>query len=624
MCGILIASGKYDVTSLNLSLNKISHRGPDATRHVTVDGVYMGHTRLAIIDLSPAGNQPMASHCGRYTIVFNGEIYNFEYLKKELSDNGFIFKTNSDTEVILALYSIYKDKLLKKLNGIFSFVIFDSFENVYFVARDAMGVKPLYYYKNDDILVFSSELKAIKDYIDKLIDVDAIKKYLTYMWCPGERTAYKNVFKFPPGAAAYCRNTTILKLWKWYISSIKYKISSEDNIIQDSKKLIKSAVENQLIADVPVGAFLSGGVDSSSIVYFASQIKPDLECFTIRTNDNNSEINSDYYHAKILSDKLNLNLNSTLITENDILDNIYTIVYHMDEPICDPAAFNTFFISKLASNLGIKVMLSGTGGDDIFTGYRRHDAIAFKNKYNSLLNNPLSNLLMTTLKTLISNNKNLRRLSKLLDVYTDRNGNYLPKYFHWINHKNINLLFRDNYLIKNEFQSIDDEFNHYLDEISYLDNDLDKCLLLEQNFFLPDHNLIYSDKMSMAHGVELRVPFLDPHLVSYANSIPLDIKYKNFHAKHVLKSAMIGMIPDTILNRKKVGFGLPLRTWLNNGLYPLVEKHLSKNEIEKYNIFNYQEIDKLIKSNKNNKIDASYTIFSLVICQIWFDLFIGD
>lgn len=624
MCGILIASGKYDVTSLNLSLNKISHRGPDATSHVTVGGVYMGHTRLAIIDLSPAGNQPMTSHCGRYTIVFNGEIYNFEYLKKELSDNNFIFKTNSDTEVILALYSIYKDKLLKKLNGIFSFVIFDSFKNVYFVARDAMGVKPLYYYKNDDILVFSSELKAITDYIDKLIDVDAIKKYLTYMWCPGERTAYKNVFKFPPGGAAYCRNTTILKLWKWYFSSIKYKISSEENIIQDSRKLIKSAVENQLIADVPVGAFLSGGVDSSSIVYFASQIKPDLECFTIRTNDNNSEINSDFHHAKILSDKLNLNLNSTLITENDILDNIYTIVYHMDEPICDPAAFNTFFISKLASNLGIKVMLSGTGGDDIFTGYRRHDAIAFKNKYNSFLNNPLSNLLMTLLKTLISNNKNLRRLSKLLDVYTDRNGNYLPKYFHWINHKNINLLFKNNFLIKNEYESLDDEFNHYLNEISYLDNDLDKCLLLEQNFFLPDHNLIYSDKMSMAHGVELRVPFLDPHLVSYANSIPLDIKYKNFHSKHVLKSAMIGMIPDTILNRKKVGFGLPLRSWLNNGLYPLVEKHLSKNEIEKYNIFNYQEIDKLIRSNKNNKIDASYTIFSLVICQIWFDLFIGD
>lgn len=620
MCGILGAAGvgKFDEIIFKESLKMIFHRGPDANgTYVTNDrNLFLGHARLSIIDTSQSGSQPMSSACGNYVITYNGEIYNFKSLASKYLPKEFSLRGSSDTEVFLELFSQYGKKILSELDGIFAAAIYSKLENKIYLMRDRYGVKPLYFYLNEKSLIFSSEtrpiIKLLKDKPE--FSEHSLINSLKYLWNSSHESYIKGIYKHQAG---YCSSIDLdsfkivensfsdLPLISHYKAkeSKSLKISS---LIHQARDLLRQSVSDQMISDVPVGSFLSGGLDSSSIAYFANEINPSLDYFTIRTSGQSHEgFEDDLRYAKLISDKLNLKLNILDITPDQIIDSIQEMVRIMNEPISDPAIFNTYLISSFAKQNGIKVLLSGVGGDDLFTGYRRHKAIK--------LSKFLRYIPFKFLTRMPLNDSLNRRISKL---HYHKVGKYnLSNFFHWIeksDHLN---------LINKEFkeQAIkEDALDKYSIEIKDICSDrIDRMLLLEQRFFLREHNLHYTDLMSMAAGVEVRVPFLSNDLSNFAASIPSSYQQTIFHSKNILKKSMVGLLPNEIIFRSKTGFGAPLRKWVKQDLSLFIQDTITPDALNKLKIFDTKNVIDLIQSNKDGKIDASYTIFQILTLVIW-------
>ena len=639
MCGIAGYSKSYyknlDSEVLNQSINNLMHRGPDDT------GIYedkksaigVAHSRLSILDLSPLGHQPMFSDDGDVILVFNGEIYNFLDIKRELLSEGHVFKGNSDTEVLLNLYLHFKSSkqldfglILRKLNGIFAFAIVDKHSNSLILARDAIGVKPLYYstinHGGLNSFYFSSEIKSLISMIPLVgnIDVKSINRYLTYLWCPGPGTPLENIKKIEPGEYLIIKYGVIQERHTWYKLprySKNTTLLDKKNAIRDTEKILRLAVHRQMVADVDVGAFLSGGLDSSSIVAFAKEIKPDIHCFTIDVKGGMSDdINCDLPYAKIVSKHLNVKLDIVSVDPLRIADDLEKMIFQLDEPLADLSALNVFYISQLAKNNGIKVLLSGAGGDDFFSGYRRHQALAFKN-YISWM--PESALLRISElgKNFNEHGTFSRRIKKLLSGFALKGDALLVNYFRWIDNAELIKLYSNDFKVALKESMAEDTMLKFLSELPGDTNSLDRLLGLEQRFFLPDHNLNYTDKMSMSSGVEVRVPFLDLDLIDFCSTLPNTFKMHGFQAKWILKKAMETYLPKKIIYRPKTGFGLPLRRWINHELREIIQDYLSYENLEKRGLFDPKGVHSLISNNKKGLIDASYTIFSLLCIEIW-------
>ncbi|MBF0289967.1 MAG: asparagine synthase (glutamine-hydrolyzing), partial [SAR324 cluster bacterium] len=385
MCGIAGFSGNFERSLLEQMNQSIAHRGPDDA------GVYidqeqkigLAHRRLSIIDLSAHGHQPMWDKTQTVAIVFNGEIFNYQELRSHLIKEGWEFESHCDTEVLLNLYLKEGEEMLGSLNGMFAFALWDTRNQTLFLARDGVGVKPLYYAETPKGFLFASELKALlaETSLEQTLNPEAIHYYLSYLWCPAPHTILHSVQKLKPGHALIVKNGKIEKNRPFY--DLPYnqpiEIFSEKNAIEQVQHHVKQAVERQMVADVPVGAFLSGGLDSSAVVAFARQCSPhnQFDCFTIGFKDSSFQqegMTDDLPFAQRVADYLDVNLH-TIYVGTEMLDQLETMVYHLDEPQADPAPLNALFISKLAHDQGLKVLLSGAGGDDIFTGYRRHYAL---------------------------------------------------------------------------------------------------------------------------------------------------------------------------------------------------------------------------------------------------------
>jgi asparagine synthase (glutamine-hydrolysing) len=635
MCGISgisVApplSVKPDV--LSRSLSKLAHRGPDDSGVFEdhVQGIGMVHTRLSIIDRSLFGHQPMQTSDGSVTLIFNGEIYNYRELRVMLEERGAPFHGNSDTEVLLNLYIAYGEEMLNLLNGIFAFAIWDGKKEALFIARDAFGVKPLYYSTNDGSFAFSSEIKALLPLIDDVLELDlaSLHRYLTFLWCPGEGTPIKSVHKMPPGGALWVKKGAIIREWNWYqlplpkaVASLDLKCSLNGVVTH-----LRSAVMNQLVSDVPVGAFLSGGLDSSAVVAFAREENPDIHCFTI---DSGATLEGgavdDLPFARRAAKFLNVKLDVISVNSNQVAMDLSRMVEQLDEPIADPAALNVLYISQLARSQGIKVLLSGAGGDDLFTGYRRHLAYSF-DKYWSWVPNKIK----TSVEVLTSNSNHknalFRRGHKLFSGASLNGDDRLINYFKWIDDARIKNLFtpdaRD--ALRPDFISAKPMID-FLEKLPSTTKPLDRMLALEQRFFLADHNLNYTDKMSMAAGVEVRVPFLDLELVKFVAQIPLKFKQRGMQGKWILKKAMEPYLPNEIIYRPKSGFGVPLRKWILTDLREMVGDLLSVESLHRRGVFDPVAVQRLITSNNEGKIDASYTIFSLLCIEIWCRKFIDN
>ena len=626
MCGI---SGYYDssnsIASLNESLNLLQHRGPDdgGTYVDNSSNIGLGHRRLSIIDTSILGHQPMFDSKKKIVLVFNGEIYNFKELKIDLIKEGFTFKGNSDSEVLLNLYISRGIQMLSQLNGIFSFVIWDKNIEQLFLARDSFGVKPLYYSISENGFCFSSEIKSLFPLmpvvIDQTVDAESIAKYLSFLWCPGSGTPLNSVKKLPPGEAMIVKNGCIVNQWPWFrlpVFSQGQKQYDKEQSISGVRRHLRQAVHRQMVSDVPVGAFLSGGLDSSSIVAFAKELSPDIRCFSIDTRRNDNEFVDDLPYAKLVAKHLGVPLDIVTIDSHNLANDIEKMVYQLDEPLADPAALNVFYISQLARQQGIKVLLSGVGADDLFTGYRRHHALQIE-KYWSWMPKSVRKSLKSLTSNLDTNNNIKRRINKLFSGADLSSQDRLINYFRWTDTSILNSLFDPELRRELKDKNSNTTMSDFIEPLLENKTRLDSMLALEQRYFLTDHNLIYTDKMSMAAGVEVRVPFLDKDLVDFASKIPNKYKQSGSTGKWVLNMAMKPYLPKDIFHRPKTGFGVPLRSWIKYELRDIIGDLLSTDSLKKRGLFEPNAVSSLISDNKLGKIDATYTIFSLLCIEIW-------
>lgn len=630
MCGIIGISGKFESSFLKVGAAAIQHRGPDdfGIYEDAQSQIGLGHTRLSIVELSSLGHQPMVSDDGHVVLVFNGEIYNFRELRVELETNGIIFKGYSDTEVVLQLYLEHGQSMLSRLNGIFAIGLWDARVQRLLLARDAMGVKPLYIYEGHESFAFSSEIKALVHLTPELttLDYSSVHRYLSFQWCPGAGTPFEAINKLGPGEGVWVAKGKVLERFAWYelpIFDQKPSIQpTQFEAIQGVASHVRQAVHRQMVADVPVGAFLSGGLDSSSVVTFAKELNPDIQCFTIECEGGqDSGMADDLQYAKKVAKHLNVPLQIVKIDSARMAADLEKMVFQLDEPLGDPAPLNVLYISQMAREQGIKVLLSGAGGDDVFSGYRRHFALKSERYWNWLPHFARSGLeAMTT--SLDQRNPIFRRIAKLFNGAALDGDARIANYFLWAKRVDLYPLYTTNFLAHLNGQEAAEPMLDFLSSVPNAASPLERMLALEQRFFLPDHNLTYTDKMSMAVGVEVRVPLLDLDLVKFASEIPDCYRQRGRHSKWVFKKAMEAYLPKDVIYRPKTGFGSPLRRWMRFELRELLGDLLSVDSLKRRGLFDPVAVQNLIVANESGKTDSSYTLFSLLCIEIWCRAFI--
>jgi len=628
MCGILGFVGTFGIASLEAMATALAHRGPD-DRGLHIDesqGIGLGQTRLAIIDLTATGHQPMADARARYLVVFNGEIYNYRELRAELRRDGVTFRGHSDTEVMLEWYARVGPAVLDKLNGIFALAIWDRERCELFLARDGLGVKPLYYTEGQRGFAFASELKALVPVLDsRTLDAAALHRYLSYLWCPGEATPIREVRQLHPGEAMLVREGRIARRWTWYeLPARRPPMGAipDNEVVSSTAAMLRSAVHRQLVADVPVGAFLSGGLDSSAVVAFAREQTADIQCFTIDLQGgNDAGFADDLPYARRVAQQLKVPLHVVSVEASQMAQDLERMVWMIDEPLADPAPLNVLYISRLARQHGIKVLLSGAGGDDLYTGYRRHLALRYEQWWSWLPANARRGL-ATIAQRLDASSAFGRRAQRLLSNAGASGAQRLAGYFSWTPEDRLRALYAPAFLDALGAERADAPMVEYLIGMPASLAPLDQMLALEQRFFLADHNLLYTDRMSMAVGVEVRVPFLDPDLVAHAARIPNRFKQHGRTGKWVLKKAMEPYLPHDVIYRPKTGFGAPLRRWLQHELRPLADDLLSPSTLSRRGLFDAKAVRKLRDADAAGRVDASYTILSLMTIEIWCRRFI--
>jgi asparagine synthase (glutamine-hydrolysing) len=630
MCGIAGFSGDFEPRLLERMNSAQAHRGPDDADVLFLSDARVGlaHRRLSIIDLSPRGRNPMWDVTRRAVIVYNGELYNYRELRRELLADGYAFHSDTDTEVLLNLYLRDGEKMLERLNGIFAFAIWDTRKRSLLVARDGVGVKPLYFAETPRGFLFASELKALlqEPSIDRTLDLEAVRHHVLFLWCPSPLTMLRAVRKLEPGMALVVKDGRVAQRFRFYEPRFDQELLDwpEGDAIVQLRKYLTRAVDRQLMSDVPLGAFLSGGLDSSSVVALAQRrIEPEkLQCFTIGFESKEAQIEGmadDLPYAKRVAAHLGVDLH-TIWVGPEMVDELSKMVFTLDEPQADPAPINALFISQLARRQGIKVLLSGAGGDDIFTGYRRHYALLREPMW-AWLPHRLRETLRDASSRVRPTTELRRRLAKAFR-YADLDGDQrILSYFHWTPPAVLSGAFSP------ALRALPspDLVGPVPDALASLPPDiaaLNRMLYLEIKFFLTDHNLNYVDKVSMASGVEVRVPMLDPELMALAARLPLHLKQRGRHGKWILRKAMEPYLPHDVIWRTKAGFGAPLRHWLRNEMRPIVDDVLSPASLTRRGLFDPAGVHELIEADRARRVDAAYSIFSMICIELWCRMFV--
>jgi len=649
MCGIVGFQGSFDAALLHAMSACVAHRGPDGSGAVVLRGDHgaatgLGHRRLSIIDLSDRAAQPMRAVPDRgggmvsgLTVVFNGEIYNFRELRAELEGSGHRFASGSDTEVLLHLYEQDGLSMVNRLNGIFAFAIHDDRptgrppgieRGSLILARDHMGVKPLYFAETDRGFLFASEMKAILSDpgVPREIDPVALHNTVAYLWSPAPNTMLAAVHKAEPGSALVVSGGVIRRQWTFYRMPYDGTVSTapERTLAAELAEHVRVAVERQLVADVPVGAFLSGGLDSSAIVAMMRKARPDtpITAFTIAfargtSIDGNPD---DLPYARRVAAHLGVHLEEVVI-EPAAIERLPELVALLDEPQADPAPINALLIAERARAMGIPVLLSGAGGDDLFTGYRRHRALQFERRWTWLPRSARRGIERAVTRAARAPGAQsvtaVRRLAKVFAHAGESADRRLISYFMW----STDDVRRGLYTMEFASRVADvDTAAPLLESLGRIPEERDpiqRMLYLEARHFLADHNLNYTDRAGMAVGVEIRVPLLDLDVVRFATSVPARYKQKGAVGKAIFKRAMEPYLPREVIYRPKAGFGAPLRRWLRHELRPMVEDTLSDASLRARGIFQPAAVRRLISDDASGRVDASYTIFALICIELW-------
>lgn len=632
MCGIAGYVGRFESSVLSRMNRAQGHRGPDGSGEWHDADAGLAHVRLAILDLSSAGAQPMADATGRVILSFNGEIYNYRELRAELEREGVTFRGGSDTEVLANLLAREGRACLTKINGIFAFAAWFPGERKLLLARDAAGVKPLYWATTPQGRVFASELKAFRDLpgVDWSLDHAAVTSYLTLLYAPGELTPAKGVSKLPPGT--YLELTTLGEMTSGSFAPPHYAEEvqpfTDRQAAEACRHYLGQAVRRQLVADVPLGGFLSGGVDSSALAYYACAELGDASrypCFTVASADlaglASEGFTDDYPYAVLMAKRLGAPLHDAVL-EREALSDLDALVWALDEPTADVAGFTAHIVCRMARDRGIKVLLSGAGSDDLFTGYRRHVALGFE-RYWDWAPRPLRAMLRRSVGGLKVASPAGRRLGKLFRYADAEPAERMAAYFLWISEETLapalSPALRESLGVERPV----DQMLRSLDGLPAGVSRLNQMLHLDRAHFLADHNLNYTDKMAMACGVEVRVPFLDPDLVAFSERLADRQKLRGQYGKYVLRQALRGLLPDEILTRPKAGFGLPLRQLLH-GVYGARLRELARSgRLDATGLFSGEGVIALLDADARGEVDAAYPLLAVLCLESWVRQFAG-
>lgn len=623
MCGIAGFTQYHhkfgDSTTLGKMGEAIAHRGPDANGIFFNETVGLAHQRLSIIDLSKAGDQPMVSYDGRYVIVFNGEIYNYLELRKELAQQGYPFKTKTDTEVILALYEKNGEKMVHKLNGMFALAIWDKNKQSVFLARDRIGKKPLYYYKKGSDIAFASEIKAllVLPNIPRNIRMDALYDYFAYQYVPDPKTIFEDIYKLEPGHCMTVSNEKITIQQYWDVSFANTDKQPEQDVSNELYQLAEQCTLRRLISDVPLGAFLSGGIDSSAIVGLMAN-NSDTAVTTCSIGFDDEKYNEVEF-ARMVAEKYNTNHHELYVHDN-VEDNLERIVRFFDEPFSDPSLVPTFFVSELARKK-VTVALSGDGGDEIFAGYEKYNIDAIENNLRNKFPAFIRHHLFPALSSFANRFNSFTLFKKAGTLLNSLSVSPAMGFYQ------SNAQITDNQwkLLANDRtkQALADYHPSTITLDAYnradANDHLSKILYTDMKTYLPGDILVKVDRMSMAHSLEVRAPLLDYEMIEFAAKIPSILKFNKGEKKYILKKTFNRLLPDNILYRKKMGFSVPLDSWLRNELKLKFEHKVLAAENGVSDYFNMHQIETLWQLHQSQKADNSAQLWSLLMFQMWWD-----
>jgi asparagine synthase (glutamine-hydrolysing) len=626
MCGICGVAGQADESLMKAMLRRIAHRGPDD------EGIYLtalagggrlglGHRRLSIIDLSPAGHEPMSDASGEIWLTFNGEIYNFKSLRRQLEAAGHRFRSDSDAEVLIYAYREWGRDFLSRLNGMFAFAIWDARDQTLLLARDRLGIKPLYYAQTPAGFAFASEIKALLAVpgIHRRVDLAALDQFMSFLWTPDPRTIFEGIHKLPPAHYLVYRDGRAETFEYWDVEFDEDESLGESQWVERLREQINRSVRMQMVSDVPLGAFLSGGVDSSSLVALmsaATDRRVTTYTFGFKPEDLRYDIlEDDVKYARAVGRQFDTDYHEALL-EPRVIDLLPKLVYHMDEPVADPAIITSYLICRAARER-LTVLISGMGGDEIFAGYPRHAAVRVADAYNlipSFISRPVVGALPGArpgrFTALFRNTKKLARSARLPE-----RERYLGFGTYFTEDEKAGLYAGELGAASRGFDAYG-EHRRYFDRAAGLDF-VNQMLYLDLKTFLPCLNLTYTDKTSMAASTEVRVPLLDHELVEMAARIPARLKLKGLTRKYILKRAAEKWLPREIIYRKKAGFSAPVRAWLVNDLREMVEDLLSADNVRRRGYFDYGFVRRLIDDNLAGREDNNLKIFQLLTLELW-------
>jgi asparagine synthase (glutamine-hydrolysing) len=631
MCGITGYSGIGDETILKKMNVTLHHRGPDdsgteifhakngakTSTENNPSSTGLAMCRLAIMDLSPAGHQPMQNKDKTVSIVFNGEIYNFQELKNELI-NRYSFKGHSDTEVILHLYESIGTEVFSKIQGMFAIAIYDERKGQLILARDRMGKKPLFWGVHEETLLFGSELKALIAHpsFKKEIDLESLNKYLLYEYVPTPHTIFKNTWKLEAGTFLIWNGKQVQKTVFWKPTFLPKKNSFSD-AKYDLGQSLESAVKDRLVADVPVGIFLSGGIDSSAVAYYAAKNNPGkVKTFSIGFKETSFDEST---YARQVAKQLGTEHYEKILSISECLSIIPDIAKSLDEPMADASIVPTYLLSKFTRE-HVTVALGGDGGDELFAGYDTFLAHRFASLYGLIPEIIRDGFIKKLVNLLPSSGSNMSfdfRIKKFVNGFEK---NMFKRNQRWLGafdrSERQSLLSRE---VWNEVKE-SDEFNdisRYLNECDS-GGSYDKLAYIYERMYMMDQVLVKVDRASMMNSLEVRAPFLDTRVVDLANHMPSDFKFKGLTRKYILKKLMEGKLPKEIIYRKKKGFGIPIAEWLRGDLKPLVLDYLGPESIRTMGLFDAQSIEKLLKDHFAGTHDNRKQIWTLLIFAMWY------
>jgi asparagine synthase (glutamine-hydrolysing) len=647
MCGIvgIISKEQIDRAPLERALDSIKHRGPDDQGSAFLNSgewkVALGHRRLSIIDLSPRGHQPMCNEDGTVWIIYNGEVYNFQELRAELEGKGHHFRSDTDTETIVHLYEEEGIECLRRLNGMFAFAIWDGRLKRLLLARDRFGIKPLYYTQIEGMLLFGSEIKSLLcwPHVPRKINLPALDAYLSFLWVPAPETLFKDIYKLLPGHYAIWSQGQ-LKTTQYWDMNFSESSMDERSAVENFRSILEAAVRRQMVSDVPVGAFLSGGLDSSTVVALMSRTSNRaIDTYTIAYDEKDRVLEQtpdETRYAALLAETCGVN-HHKIVVQPKVVDLLPLVVYHMDEPIADAAAISNYLVCQAAREK-LTVVLSGQGSDELLAGYRLFPGSLFSGTIGAIPFNLGSRLTLPVIRKLprwrpyvapMMDEGVLLAITRFLDMILT-NAHLPPGERFVANHEAYN--FTQEWKAKVYSGDLKAALSASVAESTHLSyfyrggdtRFLDRMQYTDLKTFLPELNLAYTDKLSMAISTEVRVPFLDNEVVDFAAKLAPSLRLRRFTGKYILRQAMDGIVPKVIIRRRKAAFGVPFRAWLRHDLGPMLADLLSPETIRRRGFFSPAAIQKMIEANKSGRVDSSYRIWALLTLELWLRTFLDQ